>query len=91
MAAAGNPHIRLFELASNNPGPVSSFSSHKGNVTSIGFERLGEFLYSGSEDGTVKIWDPRVPSFQREFVHSDPCNTVRLHSNQVRYKRVLLY
>lgn len=82
LAAAGNPHIKLFELASNNPNVVSSFSAHKSNVTSIGFEKQGEFLYSGSEDGTIKIWDPRVPNYQREFVHTDPCNTVKLHPNQ---------
>jgi G protein beta subunit-like protein len=82
LAAAGNLHIKLFELASNNPNAVSNFSAHKSNVTSIGFEKQGEFLYSGSEDGTIKIWDPRVPNYQREFVHTDPCNTVELHPNQ---------
>jgi G protein beta subunit-like protein len=64
---------------------VSNFSAHKSNVTAIGFEKQGEFLYSGSEDGTIKIWDPRVANYQREFAHTEPCNTVELHPNQVRH------
>jgi WD40 repeat protein len=48
---------------------VSTFSGHKSNVTAIGFEKQGEFLYSGSEDGTVKIWDPRYASSN---FHHDP-------------------
>ena len=39
-------------------------------------------MFSGSEDGTVKIWDMRAPGFVREFISRAPVNTVVLHPNQ---------
>jgi G protein beta subunit-like protein len=53
LAAGGNPHIRLYDI--NNPSmenPVLSLEGHTASVTSLGFERNGKYLYSGSEDGT---------------------------------------
>eukprot|EP00898_Chlorokybus_atmophyticus_P001747 jgi/Chlat1/2573/Chrsp175S00149 len=85
LAAAGNPHIRLFEVNSNNPQPVLSFEGHTSNVTAIGFHSDGNWMYSGSEDGTVKIWDLRCSpshSCQREFESRAAVNTVVLHPNQ---------
>jgi len=82
IAAAGNPHIRLFEVNSSNPQPVTSFDGHGGNVTAVGFERDGRWMFSGSEDGTVKIWDLRASGYQREFESRAAVNTVVLHPNQ---------
>lgn len=38
---------------------VLSYESHLNNVTAVGFQCDGKWMYSGSEDGTVKIWDLR--------------------------------
>lgn len=38
-------------------------------------------MFSGSEDGTVKIWDLRAPGFQREYESRAAVNTVVLHPN----------
>ena len=51
--------MRLFEVNTSNPQPVSSYDGHTGNVTAVGFEQHGRWMYTGSEDGTVKIWDLR--------------------------------
>ena len=83
-AAAGNPAIRLFEVNTNNPQPITSFEGHTNNVTAVGFERDGRWMYSGSEDGTVKIWDLRASGFQREYESRGAVNSVVLHPNQVR-------
>ncbi|KAL6057291.1 TOR complex subunit lst8 [Balamuthia mandrillaris] len=82
LAAAGNPHIRFFEIGTNNPSPVTNYDGHTGNVTDIGFQRDGKWMYSGSEDGTVKIWDLNAPGCQRDYDCGSPVNTVVLHPNQ---------
>ncbi|XP_024543016.1 protein LST8 homolog [Selaginella moellendorffii] len=82
LAAAGNPNIRLFEINSSNPQPVLNYDAHTSNVTAIGFQCDGKWMYSGSEDGTVKIWDLRAPGCQMEYESRAAVNTVVLHPNQ---------
>jgi G protein beta subunit-like protein len=68
IVAAGNPHVRLFDVNSNNPNPVVSFDGHTNNVTSVGFQKDGRWMYTGCEDGMVKIWDLRyVPPLFRSI------------------------
>ena len=66
IAAAGHSHIRLFEIQSNNPHPVTSYDGHSSNVTAVGFHKDGKWMYTGSEDGTIKIWDLR-------YARGPPC------------------
>jgi len=82
LAVAGNPHVRLYEINSNNPNPVTSFDGHTGNVTAVGFQKDRKWMYTGSEDGTVKIWDIRAPGYQRDYQSKAPINSVVLHPNQ---------
>mmetsp|Transcript_13792 Transcript_13792/g.50236 ORF Transcript_13792/g.50236 Transcript_13792/m.50236 type:complete len:327 (+) Transcript_13792:251-1231(+) len=85
LAAAGNPHIKLFEIGNNRKEPYSSFKAHTSNVTAIGFNAEGKWMFSGSEDGTVKLWDLRLPPAQGcqvEFICTSGINTVVLHPNQ---------
>jgi G protein beta subunit-like protein len=61
LAAGGNPHVRVFDVAhAQTSAPVAEFS-HAGNATSCGFCRDRSWLFSSSEDGTVKVWDLRAP------------------------------
>ncbi|XP_024027235.1 target of rapamycin complex subunit wat1 isoform X3 [Morus notabilis] len=83
LAAAGNPHIRLFDINSNSHQPEISYDLHTNNVMAVGFQCDGKWMYSGSEDGTVKIWDTRAPGCQREYESRAAVNTVVLHPNQV--------
>ncbi|KAL6888871.1 hypothetical protein ACP4OV_009897 [Aristida adscensionis] len=84
LAAAGNSHIRLFDVNSNSPQPVISYDSHTSNVMAVGFHCDGNWMYSGSEDGTVRIWDLRTATCQREYESRAAVNTVVLHPNQSR-------
>ena len=39
-------------------------------------------MVTSSEDGTVKIWDTRTASVQRNYSHESPVNDVVIHPNQ---------
>jgi len=39
-------------------------------------------MVTSSEDGTVKIWDTRAASVQRNYSHGSPVNDVVIHPNQ---------
>lgn len=83
VAAAGNPNVRLFDAAGSCAQPVGSFDGHGGNVTAVGFDRAGKWLFTGSEDGTVKVWDVRAGSSpQKEFESRAAVTSVVLHPNQ---------
>lgn len=84
VAAAGNPNVRLYEVHTSNPQPVTTYEGHTNNVTAVGFQRDGAWMYTSSEDGTVKVWDVRAPGCQREYESRAAVNTVALHPNQVR-------
>ena len=47
IAAAGNSQIRIYDVNSNDPQPVSSFEGHLGNVTSVGFQKDTKWMYTG--------------------------------------------
>jgi G protein beta subunit-like protein len=84
----GNPAIRLYEINSTSNDPqqqqqaVLTLEGHTGNVTSIGFQRDGRYLYSGSDDGTIKIWDLRNPNYSRSIAVGAPVNSVCLRSDR---------
>jgi G protein beta subunit-like protein len=59
-----------------------TYDSHTNNVMAVGFQCDAKWMYSGSEDGTVKIWDLRAPGCQKEYESVAAVNTVVLHPNQ---------
>jgi G protein beta subunit-like protein len=80
LAAGCNPLIRLFEINdTSNPDAVLCLEGHTASVTSIGFQRDVRYLFSGSEDGTVKIFDLRSPTFSFSFDCKAPVNSVAHH------------
>eukprot|EP01041_Mallomonas_annulata_P002394 gene2394-4645_t len=83
IAGGGNPRIHLYDINSREDNPMQSFEGHNTNVTELGFQKDVKWLYSCSEDGSVKIWDLRSPQCQRNYHSQSPINTVVLHPNQV--------
>ncbi|KAK4052259.1 TOR complex subunit lst8 [Microbotryomycetes sp. JL221] len=66
LAAAGHGTVKLYDIAATaagtggaNVGPLVTLTGHTSNVTSLAWHAEGKWLVSGSEDGTVKIWDIR--------------------------------
>lgn len=82
IAAGGNPQIRIYDVNSKSADPVVTYDGHAGNVTCIGFQRDGRWMWSGSDDGSIKIWDLRAPTFQRDYESRAGVNSVALHPNQ---------
>jgi G protein beta subunit-like protein len=70
-------------VPSLNANPVMVFDGHEGNVTSVGFQNESKWMYTGSEDTTIRIWDLRAKGFQRLFEATSPINSMVLAQNQV--------
>lgn len=62
--------------------PIATLDGHHGNVTAIAWHCDAKWLVTGSEDGTLKIWDTRTSRAQRIYDHSAPVNDVVVHPNQ---------
>ncbi|WFD34563.1 TOR complex subunit lst8 [Malassezia cuniculi] len=97
LAVAGHSSVRLFDVAAGAPpkgqdsrgyaassqvNPLATFEGHTGNVTSIAWHYDAKWLVSGSEDGTLRIWDTRTSRAQRVYDHVGPVNDVVIHPNQ---------
>mmetsp|Transcript_67015 Transcript_67015/g.60130 ORF Transcript_67015/g.60130 Transcript_67015/m.60130 type:complete len:390 (-) Transcript_67015:17-1186(-) len=85
LAAGGNPNIKLYQLQPFSREPIQTFEGHTNNVISIGFPIHQKWLFSASEDGTIKIWDKRSGVCQRDKTIRDKktfVNCAVLHPNQ---------
>ncbi|KPI95660.1 Target of rapamycin complex subunit lst8 [Papilio xuthus] len=85
VAACGYQHIRMYDLASANPDPVMNFEAITKNVSRVGFQENGQWMYTGGEDCTARIWDLRAGrpfQCQRIFEVPAPVNAVVLHPDQ---------
>ena len=82
LAAAGAEEVKLFDIRSTNPSSYLTFKGHHGNVTGVAFHCEGKWMVTSSEDGTVKIWDTRAGTVQRNYSHGCPVNDVVIHPNQ---------
>ena len=83
LSVGGNKVVKIYEVPSLNANPVMVFDGHEGNVTSVGFQNESKWMYTGSEDTTIRIWDLRAKGFQRLFEASAPINSMVLAQNQV--------
>jgi WD40 repeat protein len=50
--------MKLWEVS--NGEEICTFKGHKNRVTSVAFSSDGNYVYSGSDDKTVKIWESGI-------------------------------
>jgi len=84
LAAGGYQHVRMFDVNGSVKNHVVSYDGLSKNVTALGFHRDAKWMYTGGEDGTVKIWDIRSPnlSVARILDIGPAVNCAVLHPNQ---------
>lgn len=84
LAAAGYQHIRMYDLNSSSQSPAINYEGVSKNVTAVGFQEDGKWMFTGGEDCTAKIWDLRSRNLQisRIFQVSAPVTCACLHPNQ---------
>lgn len=81
LVAGGYQHIRLYDMISNTP--VVNFEGVAKNITRVGFQEDGKWMFTGGEDCRVRIWDMKTQICKRAFDCQTPINAVALHPNQV--------
>ncbi|KDP41720.1 hypothetical protein JCGZ_16127 [Jatropha curcas] len=58
---------------------VGSLSSHSKPVTCLTYSTSGNLLLAGSEDGMIRVWDPRNHNMVRTFKHGKgPVNNIQI-------------
>lgn len=82
LAVAAHKSLKLFDLSSPSQAPVHVYEGHTGNITHIGFPKKSNWLYTASEDGSIKIWDFNTHKSQRTYDQPSGVNSVALHPNQ---------
>ncbi|KAE9406739.1 WD40 repeat-like protein [Gymnopus androsaceus JB14] len=80
LAAAIHKKVNIYDIASASSEPIITFEGHTKNVTSVSFHSEGKWLVTGSEDGTIKIWDLRSGHLHRTYDNGNAVNDVCLIS-----------
>lgn len=62
---------------------LMSLSGHTSNVTAVGWNKNGKWLYSAGEDGTIRVWTCKTAENVLTFTAGSPISDVDLHPNQV--------
>lgn len=71
----------MYDMVSNTP--IMNLEGVTKNITRIGLQVDGRWMYTGGEDCRVRIWDMKTQICKRAFDCQTPINAVALHPNQV--------
>ena len=82
MSVAAFKSLRLFDINGSSSTATFTYEGHQGNVTSMGFPKAQNWLFTGSEDCTLKIWSRAAQKAEITFETKGSINAVALHPNQ---------
>jgi len=78
-----NNSVKVYHLKKIDQPPRSYDTDFKGNVVAIGcFYKRPNLIYTGCEDGCIKIFDIRTKNVELSFKHTKPINCAALHPNE---------
>jgi target of rapamycin complex subunit LST8 len=83
VAGGGNPFIHLYDTTTNHETPIHVLNNHTQNITDLGFQSDTKWLFSCSEDNTIKVWDIRSGICETTIDTRSPLNTCVLHTNEI--------
>lgn len=84
VAIAGNPHLRVFDMMGGPTAMATGiYEGHRSNVTAVGFEATYRWLFSGSEDGTLRIWDRRAQKCQMTYENAGQLEMIAINAMDV--------
>lgn len=69
----------MYDLSSSNPNPVINYEGVSKNVTGVGFQEEGKWMFTGGEDCSARIWDLRLDSCDIER------NGLKIKHSRVNY------
>ncbi|KAL7072288.1 hypothetical protein ACQ4LE_008408 [Meloidogyne hapla] len=78
-------NLRIYDLNCLTNTGLHNSAVHEKNITAVGFQGDGVWMYTGGEDCMAKIWDMRINQLncQRIFQVNTPVHSIALHPNQV--------
>lgn len=81
IVAGSYQHIRMYDMTTDRP--ITNLEGIVKNITRIGFQEDGKWMFTGGEDCRVRIWDMKSHICKRAFYCQTAINAVALHPNQV--------
>lgn len=78
LATASNNILKLYSIESQQV--IATLEGHTGNIMAVGFQKDDKWIYTCSEDKTIRIWDTKTT--KKKFECKSSVNTVILHPNQ---------
>ena len=84
LAVATYQSIKFYDVMCKATHSIVNYEGVTKNVTSVGFNADGRWMYSGGEDGYCRVWDLKAPGQQCQKIWSaqSSVNTAFLHPNQ---------
>ena len=80
MVVGTHGSLKVYDLNKSDSVLRTFDNFFKGNIMAVGFQK-DKLVFSGCEDGFVKMFDIRAKKEIKSFKHNNPINCAVLHPN----------